>query len=280
MGDGMSGLSLSEMGIAVKKAGKVVQKAGTGVVQQVVQQTTGQTPNQIPSSKPEPVFETDDSGNPLSFFKTAAKQVAPSNQQNPQQQQSQKQDLTYATDDKGDPISLFQGAATQITGSGNSQKQPAQQGTFVMPKPFGDAQGKSTSSVPPSETSPKQAGGFDLASLLGEQGSLEKTLGGNQGVSQPNMALEQDLAKQQAENQQKIEKLRKQLHQIYYEEFVKKSEGKDQKKEESVQEKLEREEQEKKQKEMKELEEKKKKEQVPMGVKGRQGAHEGLKKQG
>jgi hypothetical protein len=269
MGDGMSGLSLSEMGIAVKKAGKQIQKAGSGVVQQAKQQVTGQAPNQTPVAKPEPIFETDDSGNPLSFFKAAAKQVAGASQQNQQQQQPQKQDLVFNTDDTGDPVGLFQGAAKQVTGSGNSQQKPSQQGTFVMPKP--------PSAVPPSEMAPKQGGGFDIASLFGEQQQVSAPA---QATLGQDAALHQQFAQEDAEKEQRIEKLRKQLHQIYYDEFAKKAEGKDGKKEETIQEKLDREKQEEEEKKMKELEEKKKKEQLPMTVKGRQGAHEGLKKQG
>jgi len=241
MGDGASGLSLSEMGIAVKKAGKAVQKAGGGVIQQVKQQATGQTPNQTPTTTPEPTFETDDSGNPLNMFQAAGKQVI---------------------------------------GGGNKPQssRPAQQGSFVMPKSSGNTQNPQV----PSEASPKQSGGFDLASMLGGDMGAEGGFGTPKQSSpnSQNEKIQQEFAQRREEDQVQIERLRKQLHQMYYEEFAKKAEGKDQKKEETVQEKLEREKQEEEQKKMKELEEKKKKEDVPLSVKGRQGAHEGLKIQG
>lgn len=278
MPGGLSGLSLSEMGIStVKKSANAIKKAGTGVVQQVAQQVTGQTPNQIPTSKPEPVFETDDSGNPLGFFKTAVKQVAGSST-NPLQQQQQsplKPDPQYFTDDSGNPMDLLGGAVKQVQGMGNTNKpKPApaqQQGTFVMPK--------ASDSKSPSEISSQQAGGLDLSKAF-EQNIYENSSIANSQPQGENGGLTQEFAQQKVQDEQKIEALRKQLHQMYYDELVKKSEGKDQKKEETVQEKLEREEQEKKEKEAKEQEEKKKKEEVPMAVKGRQGAHEGLKKQG
>lgn len=272
----MSGLSLSEMGIAVKKAGNAVKKAGTGVVQQAAQQITGQTPNQIPTSKPEPVFETDDSGNPLGMFQTAIKQMtggqsSPAQQHKQQQQNQNKPEPTYYTDDSGNSLDLLGGAAKQIQGNTNKPKpaQQQQQGTFVMPKASGNQM--------PSENIPAQGGSFDFSKafeqdLLGGQALLQ--------VAPGKAGLEQELAKQKVEDEQKIESLRKQLHQMYYDELIRKTEGKDGKKEETVKEKLEREKQEEEQKKMKEMEEKKKKEEVPMAVKGRQGAHEGLKKQG
>ncbi len=272
MPDGMSGLSMSEMGIAVKKAGKAIQKAGSGAMQQAAQQITGQAPNQTPTSKPEPTFETDDSGNPLGFFQTAVKQVS-GNGANSSQQQKQpplKPDPQYYTSDTGDPVDLFGGVAKQVIGSQNKQNsshQAQQQGTFVMPK--------NQSSQPPSEVAPKQAGSFDMASLLNEQTSFSNA----QPATGGNVSLEQELAKQKAEDEQKLQKLRNQLHQLYYDEFVTKAEGKS-KKEETVQEKLEREKREEEEKKAKELEEKKKKEEVPLAIKGRQGSHEGLKIQG
>ncbi|MDE2025419.1 MAG: hypothetical protein KGJ07_02920 [Patescibacteria group bacterium] len=281
MPDGMTGLSLSEMGVAVKKAGNAVKKAGAGALQQAAQQVTGQPPNQIPTTTPGSVFETDDSGSPLGFFQTTVKQVAggqssPTQQQQQQQQNQNKPEPTYYTDDGGNPVDLLGGTVKQIQAVGDTQKkQPAQQaqqqGTFVMPKVSGTTY--------PDETAQQQSGSFDLSSQRFEQHFLDGQ-GFNQQASQHNMVLEQELAKQKAEDQQKIEQLRKQLHQMYYQELVRKAEGKDQKKEETVQEKLDREKQEEEEKKAKEREEKKKKEEVPMAVKGRQGAHEGLRKQG
>jgi chromatin assembly factor 1 subunit A len=139
-----------------------------------------------------------------------------------------------------------QGAKAQIIGQ--------------TPTPSGGAMGNPTAQ-PPSEISPKQAGGFDLSNVFNEKGQFDKNQQqpNTQQAAQMHQQLEQNAKEQEVKDNQEVERLRKILHQEYYDEFIKKAEGKDRQQEEPIAEKDEKEEQQKKQEEMKKADDKKKK---------------------
>jgi len=211
MPDGSSGLSLSEMGIAVKKTGQTVQKTVGSVGQQVKQQIAG---SWVPQAPPMPNHP-------------AAK---------PPNETSSK-----IAGGSFDIAALAKGAKSQVTGN------PVQGGTLFQ-QPF-----SSPAAQPPNEFVPKQAGGFDSSSMFGETnplGSMKPKQQYPQQQQDPQLTAQ--LEKQKHEDQQKVEALRKKLHDMYFEEFTRKSEGKDKEKEEQGKKKMALEEEEEKKKREKE----------------------------
>lgn len=177
------------------------------------------------------------------------------------------------------------GAAQQVTGSASSPQagssQVPQSGEFIPPQPAGaklpaaempDESAPSASgqvhdlfsasattqnqqsatftppaSQPPNETGPAKSGSFDLGSIFGEKNPFSSSK--QSSVAKPQAQTPPpDFSLQNAEDQKQIEALRQKLFNEYKEEFLKKAEGKNDKKEETVQEKLEREEKEEEQK--------------------------------
>ncbi len=249
MPDGSSGLSLSEMGISsVKKTAQAVKKQATPFVQGVKQQLTGQGPKQqVPSAYSVPSSQPPSEGIASTVF------------------------------------DLFNPAKKQGSSSTNNNQNPPQQNPQVAIPP--------KAAPPPSEQINQQnSGTFDLSGAnqqqqneqtLFEKGNSNQSVLNNPPKNMPFTTIVNKTAEERdMEKQRQIEGLRKKLHDAYFEQFEKRSEG-DEQKEETVQERLEREEQEKKQKLMIEQEEERKKAPVvPLSVKGRQGAHEGLKQKG
>lgn len=253
MADGSSGLSLSEMGIStVKKTANAVKKQATPFAQGIKQQITGQSPPpQIPAN------------------------------QNPSSQPPQE-GITAGVFD------LFKQVGKQVTGAGNqtSGQSTIQQSSQTAPKPAQQS-GAQIPAGTQDRKVPEMSGTFDLSQLSNNQNIFEAGKStqfpgtNNSQHKEPiPFTTQQAAKKEEPDKKQKIEDLRKKLHDAYFEEFTQKTEGKD-KKEENVQERLEREEQEKQQKVMLEQEEEQKKAPiVPLSIKGRQGAHEGLKQKG
>lgn len=88
-------------------------------------------------------------------------------------------------------------------------------------------------------------GSLDISSMLGETdpfGNSKPTTTTTPSAQDPQLAAQ--FQKQSAEDKQKIESLRNKLHQMYYEDFIKKAEGQDNKSQEEQKKKQEEAEQE------------------------------------
>lgn len=223
MADGMSGLSLSEMGIStVKKSAKVVQKAANPFAQAVKQQVTGSTPQ-------------GQANNP-------SEEGAMS--QKPQQASAQPPS-------EGTVFDFFAQTKQQVSGGGNTKPTAsASQQIFGQTKPQQKTQQGGTIFTP-SQTPTKAPdesgsmdGNFDLNSMLNEKNPFGPQVKAPVQQTQRPQISEAEKAQKQTEEKQQLETLRKQLFDAYKQEFIEESEGKKGKKEETVQEKLQREEQE------------------------------------
>src|SRR5579859_6760429 len=147
---------------------------------------------------------------------------------------------------------------------GQQVKQQIIGGTFFP----GQAQ-QLPSSQPPSETSPKQAGGFDINSILGEKNPFGTP---NQKQTNPQMQnpqLTTQIEQQKAQDQQKVEALRKKLHELYFEEFNKKAEGRDKASQEQEQKRMKLEQE-------KDEEKKQQKEQLMAPIQMSEGQQKGM----
>ncbi|HEX8965847.1 MAG TPA: hypothetical protein VF820_05445 [Patescibacteria group bacterium] len=237
MADGMSGLSLSEMGIStVKKSAKVVQQVTNPFVQGVKQQVTGSnqtggqvSPNESAAAAQKPVQQGSlppSEGTVFDIFSQAKQQVAGSKQ------------TTTAS------------AGQQIFGTQKPTQKP-QGGTLFTPQ---QAPAKA-----PDATGAPMSGNFDLNSMFGEKNPFG-------AKTQPQIMQQQagpqisetEKAQKQAEEKQKLESLRKQLFDAYKQEFIEKAEGKIGKKEETLQERKQKEDQEEQEKQAKQQQEEEK----------------------
>ncbi len=236
MADGMSGLSLSEMGIStVKKSAKVVQNAANPIVQSLNQQVTGSA--------------------------TAGGQVPPpeATAQKPVRQGS-------LPPNEGTVFDIFSQAKQQVAGNKQTTTASAGQQIFGTQKPAGQKPQGGTLFTPqqsptkaPNEIGSPMSGNFDLNSMFGEKNPFGEKAQAPviQQPAAPQIS-EQEKAQKQAEEKQKLEGLRKQLFDAYKQEFIEKSEGKKGQNEETVEERKKREEQEEQEQQAKKQQEEEK----------------------
>lgn len=143
-----------------------------------------------------------------------------------------------------DIASFGKSANQQLSGSGN-----AGSGTFFPGK-------MPPAANPPSESAPNQGGAFDLGSVFGEKnpfGQATPKANSTQQVIDPQISAQ--FEEQKEKDRQQMESLRKKLHDIYFEEFIRKSEGKgqDKQQEEQKRDQLREEDEEEKQRQKQQL---------------------------
>lgn len=124
-------------------------------------------------------------------------------------------------------------------------------GTFVPGQ-----SGQLPSAGMPNESNSANRGGLDLGSFFNEKGNSTQNTNSSQGQQIIDPSFSTQIQEQKAKDQKQMEILRKRLHDAYFEEFIRKAEGKDKTKEEEERKKQElklQEEEEKKRKEEQEM---------------------------
>lgn len=221
-GGGMSGIDLSELGLATKKAGQQVARVANPFLQGVTSQLTGKTTP--PASSQEATRKP----------KTPSGATAPSE---------------TPTSGTFDIASLAKSLKQQITGVntqqplGQGQSQP-KSGTFQMPH-------TATTSKPPSEAVQDP---FKMGDVFAQKDSFApiKTDVASSGIAAKQQQNEEVRVKNEQEANQKIESLRKKLHDIQTEKILKAGETKE---DQTDNEKKKKEEQEKEEQKKKEEQE-------------------------